>query len=300
MRRIPVVAILCCLGGLLQAQTSPKPLAPAPFSVQPTTPKQGDVLRISATTPTAADYARLGTRTIRLFPQIDGSRLALMPIGATHRPGPGTIEFLDRDRKPLHTIAITIRDARFPTQNVQLGKAQEELKPVPGESELLNAFRVTVSETRYWAEPFQRPVAGCQVSPFGVGRLHNGKPTGNFHAGLDQRGAKGTPIHAIAAGTAKLARPFQVPGNFVGLDHGQGLISGYSHMSALAVKEGAQVARGDVIGFVGSTGRSTAPHLHWSVSANGVSVNPSQWVKLEPCAARPPAPKKSVRSKPRP
>jgi murein DD-endopeptidase MepM/ murein hydrolase activator NlpD len=77
---------------------------------------------------------------------------------------------------------------------------------------------------------------------------------------------------------------FQLHGGTVGVDHGQGLVSIYLHMSGFAVKEGQAVRQGDVIGYIGSTGRSTAPHLHWSLYANGVAVSPLQWVKLKPCA----------------
>jgi lysostaphin len=71
------------------------------------------------------------------------------------------------------------------------------------------------------------------------------------------------------------------------VDHGQGLESIYLHMSRLAVKEGDVVHQGGVVGYAGSTGRSTAPHLHWNLFANGVAVNPLQWVRLEPCAKAP-------------
>jgi murein DD-endopeptidase MepM/ murein hydrolase activator NlpD len=73
-------------------------------------------------------------------------------------------------------------------------------------------------------------------------------------------------------------------GGTAGIDDGQGLSSIYLHLSKFAVKEGAAVAKGGVIGYVGSTGRSTATHLHWSLYVNGVPVNPRQWPKVQPCA----------------
>jgi lysostaphin len=71
----------------------------------------------------------------------------------------------------------------------------------------------------------------------------------------------------------------------VGIDHGQCLESIYLHMSKLAVAEGAVVKKGDVVGYVGSTGRSTGPHLHWSIYVNGVPVNPRDWINIASCAA---------------
>ena len=106
---------------------------------------------------------------------------------------------------------------------------------------------------------------GCMTSPFGVQRYLNGKPTGSAHAGIDQRSPAGTPIHAVDGGVVKIVREWNLHGRTVGIDHGQGLESIYLHMSKLAATEGATVKKGDVIGYVGSTGRSTAPHLHWTL-----------------------------------
>jgi len=122
------------------------------------------------------------------------------------------------------------------------------------------------------------------TSPFGVKRLHNGKPTGEYHGGVDQRTPEGEPIRAVTAGTITFARQFNVLGNAVGIDHGQGLESMYLHMSRLVVAAGAAVQRGDILGYAGSTGRSTGPHLHWVLYVNGVNVNPAQWVKLVACS----------------
>jgi len=127
------------------------------------------------------------------------------------------------------------------------------------------------------------PERGCMTSPYGVQRYLNGKPTGNIHAGLDQRAPLGTPIHAVADGVVTIAREWNVHGNTVGIDHGQGLESMYQHLSKFAVAEGAIVKKGDVIGYSGSTGRSNGPHLHWTLYANGVPVNPLEWVKVPSC-----------------
>jgi murein DD-endopeptidase MepM/ murein hydrolase activator NlpD len=124
------------------------------------------------------------------------------------------------------------------------------------------------------------------ISPFGVQRLHNGKPTGNYHAGIDQRSPAGRPVRSVAGGVVKIVGQFNIHGGTVAIDHGQGLQSTYLHLSAFAATAGAVVKQGDVVGYVGSTGRSTAPHLHWSLHVNGVPVNPAQWVTLQPCAAK--------------
>jgi murein DD-endopeptidase MepM/ murein hydrolase activator NlpD len=222
-------------------------------------------------------------RIVPLYPQAEGGRLGLMPVAADARPGSYALEFLAEGGAVLRASAITVRDARFRTQNVVLEKAILDLQPAPGEMETVAAFRKAVSETRRWVEPLVAPVPGCMVSPYGVRRLHNGKPTGEYHRGVDQRSPAGQPVRAVAAGEVKIVRKFNLHGGTVAIDHGQGLESIYLHLSRFATTEGALVKKGDVIGYAGSTGRSTAPHLHWSLYVHGVPVNPGQWVPLRSC-----------------
>lgn len=247
------------------------------------TVRQGEVVRVRGSAP--AERARMGGRTVRLFMQEDGTRFGLMPVPVATRAGKYSLEILNADGTVLRTDAVVVRDARFPKQNIVLGKATAELKPAPGEMETAAAFRENVSETRHWAEPLAMPVAGCMSSPFGVQRLYNGKPSGSYHGGVDQRSPAGRPVRAVADGVVKIVQAWNIHGGTVGIDHGQGLESMYLHMSKFATKEGVVVKKGDVIGYVGSTGRSTAPHLHWSLYANGVPVDPRQWVALKACAA---------------
>jgi murein DD-endopeptidase MepM/ murein hydrolase activator NlpD len=251
------------------------------FDIQPSAAKQGDVIRLSTNAPAVS--AKMQERTVRLFSEPDGTRAGLLPVPATTKPGAYQVEFLDEQGQVLRSAGVTVRDARFPEQNVTLSPRVQALKPAPGEMETVAAFRKAVTDTRYWTEPFERPLPGCMTSPFGVRRLHNGKRTGGYHGGIDQRGSAGSPIRAIADGVVAIVRPYNIHGKVVGIDHGQGVASLYLHMSKFATKEGAKIGKGDVIGYVGSTGRSTAPHLHWSISVNGVAVNPEQFVPLSPC-----------------
>ncbi|MGJ3647583.1 M23 family metallopeptidase [Sphingomonas sp. GlSt437] len=117
------------------------------------------------------------------------------------------------------------------------------------------------------------PVAGHVTSGFGM-RFH---PILNFmkmHKGMDIGAPYGSPIHAAMSGTVAFAGRSGGYGNFVKLVHGGGLASGYGHMSRIAVAPGTRVQQGQVIGYVGSTGLSTGPHLHYELWRNGVSVNP--------------------------
>ena len=224
-------------------------------------------------------------RTVRLFKEESGDWEGLIPVAVEDSPGTHSIEFLAADGTTLASVNLIIRKTIFPTQNVVLAPQIEALHSTAEEGKFFIGFRDSVSDVKYWDDPLVAPLPGCVISPFGVKRLHNGKPTGEIHAGIDQRGAAGTPIRAVAAGVVKIVQPFNVLGGTVAIDHGQGLETMYLHMSKLNVAVGDHVNKGDVIGYVGSTGRANGPHLHWVVYVNGVPQNPQQWVKLRSCAA---------------
>jgi murein DD-endopeptidase MepM/ murein hydrolase activator NlpD len=250
-------------------------------SVLPTAINLGEVLRLTCSGDVAS--ARWNERTVRMFVQSDGQRFGLMPVSVKDTPGPASIEFFSKQGDILASSKFVVRATRFPSENVRLSPDIEALHSAPEEIKLLVDFRNEISEERFWQDPLAPPVEGCVTSPFGVKRLHNGKPTGEFHGGVDQRTPAGEPIRAIADGKIIYAQKFNVLGNAVGIDHGQGLGSMYLHMSELKVTSGTIVKKGDVLGYAGSTGRSTGPHLHWVLYANGVNVNAAQWVKLTAC-----------------
>lgn len=241
----------------------------------------GQTIRLSCNFDVAS--AKWNDRTARMFVQQDGSYFGLMPVSVKDSPGPTSLTIVAKDGAGAATLKFSVLPTRFPSENVLLSPDIEALHSTPEEIQLLTNFRNEVSDSRFWQDPLAPPVEGCVTSPFGVKRLHNGKPTGEFHGGVDQRTPAGEPIRAIADGKITFAKQFNVLGNAVGIDHGQGLESMFLHMTRLAVADGALVKKGDVLGYAGSTGRSTGPHLHWVLYANGVNVNPSQWVKLAAC-----------------
>jgi murein DD-endopeptidase MepM/ murein hydrolase activator NlpD len=259
------------------------------FDIAPAHVHNGETLKLTTHGP--ARRARLNGRTVELFPREDGSAFGLMPIPVLDKPGVYKLEFLNESGAVLDSRPIRVENARYPAQNIVIAKAIAALSPSPGEQDTVSSFRTAVSPVRYWKEPLDPPVPGCLTSPFGVQRLHNGKPTGDFHAGVDQRGAAGTPIHPIAAGLVKIVQKWNLRGGTVAVDHGQGVESIYMHMSSFVAKEGEQVGVNDVLGYIGSTGRSTGPHIHWTLYVNGVPVNPGQWMTLSACPAAPRKPK---------
>ena len=121
---------------------------------------------------------------------------------------------------------------------------------------------------------FVAPVTGRISSSYGR-RRHPILGYTRMHAGIDYAAPTGTPIHAVSDGTVQFAGRHGGHGNYVKLLHGSGIGTGYGHMSRIAVRAGQRVTRGQVIGYVGSTGLSTGPHLHYELYRNGQTVNPS-------------------------
>lgn len=274
MLRFAALVVASCAVALAQSGES--------FQI-PAQVTQGDTIRVVARQGERAAF--LG-REISLFPQNDGSRLGLMPVPVDASPGAHTLTIEDAHGKQVHASKIEVTDAHFPRQNIVVGKGTKSLTPLPGEMEAVNALKTTVTDARLWQEPFVSPTPDCMNSIFGVARYHNGKPTGTYHKGVDLRSPMGRPIGATTDGVVQIARKFRLHGGTVGIDHGQGLTSIYLHMSKLAVKEGQRVKKGEVIGYVGATGFATGPHLHWQLFANGLPVNPAQWVADVPTCSK--------------
>jgi murein DD-endopeptidase MepM/ murein hydrolase activator NlpD len=112
---------------------------------------------------------------------------------------------------------------------------------------------------------------GVRESPFRTGV--------EFHKGLDISTRFGKEVVAPADGLVIVSAYDQQEGNFIKIDHGRGLATGFAHLSRMAVKKGVIVKKGDIIGYVGDTGRSTGSHLHYSVFVNNVPVNPRKYLK---------------------
>ncbi|MBL8209573.1 MAG: M23 family metallopeptidase [Bryobacterales bacterium] len=257
--------------------------------------QQGQVLRLTAPQAEPGLIAFFAGKDFPIF-ATNGRSLALIPVGVYQQPGAFPITIKGPNGDVLQQLPVIVKATDFPTQNIVATRQMKELKPLPGEVERMRSLAATVSKDRHFEDAFVLPVRGCRNSPFGVQRLHNGKPSGNYHRGVDQRGPEGTPIQAAASGLVAVAQPnFQLHGGTVGLDHGQGLTSHYLHMSKVAVREGQRVNQGDVIGYVGSTGFATGPHLHWGVNLHATPVNPTEFVKLTPCSAAKSPPAKRTR-----
>lgn len=138
---------------------------------------------------------------------------------------------------------------------------------------------MTLSDWSRLAEvPTLWPVAGRITAPFGA-RIDPFNGEGEFHRGIDIATNYGTPIIAPADGEVTFAGFMNGYGRMVVINHGSGIITRYGHLSAFAVSEGQQIKRGDTIGYVGLSGRSTGPHLHYEVWVHGTPVNPYKYLR---------------------
>jgi murein DD-endopeptidase MepM/ murein hydrolase activator NlpD len=136
--------------------------------------------------------------------------------------------------------------------------------------------RKQVTSAAGFADPFDWPINGIISEPYGGQRILNGEPRAP-HLAIDIAAPAGTSIHAPAPGTVSLAGPdFYLEGGLTILDHGAGVSTCYLHQSKQLVKVGDKVARGDVIGLVGMTGRATGPHLHWGLNWFQLALDPSR------------------------
>jgi len=155
----------------------------------------------------------------------------------------------------------------------------EQLEIIARDKQIKQDTFSKVTPDREWAGAFQPPLDAPFSDTFGTTRTFNGQVR-STHEGLDFRAVAGTPIAALNSGTVLLARPLYFEGNFVVLDHGQGLLSLYLHMSEIKVKEGDKVEKGQILGLVGGTGRATGPHLHIAVRWQGVYIDPAILLKM--------------------
>ena len=131
----------------------------------------------------------------------------------------------------------------------------------------------TFTPERLWSGGWLLPVQGAISNGFGVQRSVNGGPFGT-HGGADIVADGGTPVVAAASGRVALAQPLYLLGSSVIIDHGAGLLTGYHHMSSIAASAGQEIAKGDLVGYVGATGFVSGDHLHWEARIHGVKVDP--------------------------
>ena len=208
-------------------------------------------------------------------------------ISLETRPGVYPLELkgtTSRGTEVSFARKVAIRPAKYPSVAVTVAKrytepSQEQLERIHQDKTVKqDVFRHTNPE-REWLGKFRPPVDARISDVFGTRRTFNGKVQ-SMHQGLDYAVPQGTPVSAANAGTVLLAGFLYFEGNCVVLDHGQGLLTLYLHLSEIKVKAGEQVKGGQEIGLSGGTGRASGPHLHLAVRWQGVYLNPATLLTL--------------------
>jgi murein DD-endopeptidase MepM/ murein hydrolase activator NlpD len=216
--------------------------------------------------------------TSQLASQISALQAAVDEIGVTAAVDPAASRAMDKLPAAVKSRAIggaEIASALI-NQAVSGDTAFTVMRDVLGAiGDRLDAVRSGVERRRSLADatPSIWPVAGWLTSAFG-GRRDPFTGDRSFHPGLDISASYGDPVLAPATGTISVYPKSGNYGNLVVLDHGYGIVTKFGHLSRFAVTNGQQVNRGDIIGYVGSTGRSTSPHLHYEIWVNGKLTNP--------------------------
>jgi murein DD-endopeptidase MepM/ murein hydrolase activator NlpD len=274
-----------CLAPLifLVAISSSLSVKASDLAVTNASPKQGETIELSVTSTDAAPPSvSFNGKSYKLFPKSEQSGqaesgnqyVALLGIPADIKPG--KYKVLVGEEK----LDLAVKAAKFPIQYLTLPKSKDNFLMSPGEEEGIAAAKSTLTDKRMWSGAFVAPSKYPTSSQFGMKRIVNGKLLDDyFHSGLDFRAPAGSPIVACAPGKVVLTgRNWRLHGNVVAVDHGQGVISIYIHMTKIGVKVGDQVEAGQKLGTVGATGRASGPHLHWSLYVNQVATNPKPWL----------------------
>lgn len=191
---------------------------------------------------------------------------------------PGELEIAVLRGSTAENRTIPVRPKNYPEQRLtikdqrKVEPSAEDLARIEREKEITEAIKRRFSET-VPDTGFALPARGRLSSRFGLRRIFNGLPR-NPHAGLDLAVGTGAPISAPADGVVANTGDYFFNGNTVFIDHGQGLITAYMHLSQIAVRSGQTVKKGELLGAAGATGRATGPHLHWAVILNNTPVDP--------------------------
>jgi murein DD-endopeptidase MepM/ murein hydrolase activator NlpD len=284
--RIQIACLVCAVA--LGASVAGQIAAPASSisltaSTASNTLPPGGVVLITAvaTRPVTAVEGYAFGRPVRFWPDSAQTKwMALVAAGLDAKPGTYTVTMsaAGTTGKDAASLGLRVEPKRFETRRLKVDP--QFVNPSPSETERalreqkqMAAVFAEITPMRLWHGAFEMPVPGEATSSFGRLSVLNGESRGR-HQGADFRAATGTPVHAPNAGRVALAADLYFSGNTVILDHGLGMFSLLAHLSKISVETGAMVARGDVLGDSGATGRVTGPHLHWALRLGPASVDP--------------------------
>jgi murein DD-endopeptidase MepM/ murein hydrolase activator NlpD len=212
--------------------------------------------------------------------------VALIGIPLATPPGPQSGKFVPAGDQESRPLDFTVKGKQYPEQRLHVknkrhvNPEKDDLERIDRERKRIDAALGTYTVGRVPELAMRPPVAGERSSSFGLRRFFNGEAR-NPHSGMDIAAPAGTPILAPSPGRVLDAGDFFFNGNTVFLDHGEGVVTMYCHLSRIDVKPGQDIAAGEVLGKVGATGRVTGPHLHWGIAVNRAMVDPALFLEKE-------------------
>ena len=227
--------------------------------------------------PAAATGAPTYRKRRVMVARFGDERFAIVGIPLSAKTGAHTLHL------GSESVSFPVQDKAYREQRLTI-KNRRQVNPLPEDLERIRRDRSEMdSAFRHFAAgpavtEFSLPAEGPISSPFGLKRFLNDQPR-SPHSGLDIAAPEGAPIAAPAPGRVTAVGDYFFNGKTVLVDHGQGLVTMYCHMSATTVAVGDQVQEGDLLGRIGQTGRVTGAHLHWSVSLNDVRVDPNLFLR---------------------
>ena len=255
----------------------------------PARPAQGQLVTVSVASESPPVGATLAGEPLHFAKRGRGSpsALAAIPVDA-----PDSLRLVVRFASgDSATRWIRVRRVDWPTERLNVapryGSKPDSALEARTDDESRRALEVSRRShdtPRLWTSGFVRPRPGRVTSGFGKGREYNGQLTSR-HMGTDFAGATGTPVKSTNRGVVALVDTFYYGGRVIYVDHGEGLVSAYMHLSRADVSVGDTVTKGQVIGRIGSTGRVTGPHLHWVVRYGTITVDPLTLPAFQPQAA---------------
>jgi murein DD-endopeptidase MepM/ murein hydrolase activator NlpD len=251
------------------------------IEVLPTSARPGDVLLVLVRGSAKPPTGTAGGRPLRFYAMGDHHEaLSALPLGSE----PGPLDVTVKASGTELTSAVELLPGDFPERELTVADkfvappASVKARMAADQRAFEKAWR-TPFGPRSFSEGFARPRDTEVTAHFGDQRLLNGKRK-TVHYGLDLDGQVGDPVTAANDGTVVLVRDCYTTGNTILISHGGGVFTGYFHLSAFKVKQGAHVKRGELIGLVGKTGRVTGPHLHFLAHVDKLSVNPEALLAL--------------------
>jgi len=250
---------------------------------------QGEAIRISLKAPPfSRANARFMGKEFAFVSSQDGSR-SFSLIGLGHNIEPGIydlairIEYTEEKHRDL-SLRLLVSEKKFPVERITVKRSYVHFSPESRER--MKKERALLKEvykryTKRWlgSGEFTLPLKGKITGSFGNKRVFNDEVCSQ-HRGIDIRSPAGKRIGATNAGRVVLARDLYLSGGTVIIDHGIGLFSQYLHLSRITAKEGELIHKGEKVGHVGSTGRSSGPHLHWGVRIMSQYVDPFSILSL--------------------